>query len=81
MQNIARPSRSLLEVIKDSWIEENGSTPDGNTDNESQVKDATGGGSPCSVRNRRLCVYVAMYMIPPDPPPPPAGYNIYVYTS
>ncbi|CAM9377011.1 unnamed protein product [Pylaiella littoralis] len=37
MQSIARPSRSLLEIIKDSWIEENGSTPDGNIDEASQA--------------------------------------------
>ena len=37
LQNIARPSRSLLEVIKESWIEENGSTPSGNADDASQV--------------------------------------------
>eukprot|EP00752_Nemacystus_decipiens_P012228 g10840.t1 len=37
LQNIARPSRSLLEVIKESWIEENGSTPSGNADAASQA--------------------------------------------
>lgn len=36
VQNIARPSRSLLEIIKDSWIEENGSTPEGNDEGERQ---------------------------------------------
>ncbi|CAN0173088.1 unnamed protein product, partial [Ectocarpus sp. 8 AP-2014] len=38
VQNITRPSRSLLEIIKESWIEENGSTPDGNADEASQVR-------------------------------------------
>lgn len=38
VQHIARPSRSLLEIIKDSWIEENGSTPAGNVDDASQVR-------------------------------------------
>ncbi|CAM9846803.1 unnamed protein product [Ectocarpus sp. 12 AP-2014] len=37
VQNITRPSRSLLEIIKESWIEENGSTPDGNADEASQA--------------------------------------------
>ncbi|CAM9722925.1 unnamed protein product [Scytosiphon promiscuus] len=37
VQHIARPSRSLLEVIKDSWVEENGSTPAGNVDAASQA--------------------------------------------
>lgn len=37
VQNIARPSRSLLEIIKDSWVEENGSTPEGNDGGEKQV--------------------------------------------
>lgn len=50
MQSIARPSRSLLEIIKDSWIEENGSTPDGNIDEASQVLNTVlrGGFSLCS---------------------------------
>lgn len=30
IQNISKPSRSLLELIKDKWIEENGSLPSGN---------------------------------------------------
>ncbi|CAM9186300.1 unnamed protein product [Hapterophycus canaliculatus] len=37
VQHIARPSRSLLEIVKDSWIEENGSTPAGNVDAASQA--------------------------------------------
>eukprot|EP00904_Undaria_pinnatifida_P007530 jgi/Undpi1/3907/HiC_scaffold_16.g07275.m1 len=37
VQNIARPSRSLLEIVKDSWIEENGSTPPGNDQGEQQA--------------------------------------------
>lgn len=37
MQHISRPSRSLLEIIKDSWVAENGSIPKGNDEGESQA--------------------------------------------
>ncbi|CAN0423237.1 unnamed protein product [Ascophyllum nodosum] len=37
VQHFARPSRSLLEIVKDSWIEENGCTPRGNDEGECQA--------------------------------------------
>lgn len=36
IQNINKPSRSLLELIRDKWIEENGSSPEGNDDGPHQ---------------------------------------------
>ncbi|CAM9412307.1 unnamed protein product, partial [Sphacelaria rigidula] len=37
VQHIARPSRSLLEIVKDAWIKENGSVPKGNDEGEMQA--------------------------------------------
>lgn len=37
MQHISRPSRSLLEIVKESWIAENGSVPRGNDGGEMQA--------------------------------------------
>lgn len=36
VQNITRPSRSLLELIKDNWMNENGSPPEGNDNGPQQ---------------------------------------------
>lgn len=36
VQTIERPSRTLLESIKDAWIEENGRIPDGNGADEAK---------------------------------------------
>ncbi|MBO9997637.1 MAG: GIY-YIG nuclease family protein [Cyanobacteria bacterium SID2] len=35
VQTIDRPSRTILETIRQAWIVENGSTPPGNSDDES----------------------------------------------
>lgn len=36
VQTIDRPSRTILENIRDAWISENGSTPDGNAAQEAK---------------------------------------------
>eukprot|EP00612_Vaucheria_litorea_P006168 CAMPEP_0171475804 /NCGR_PEP_ID=MMETSP0946-20130122/3212_1 /TAXON_ID=109269 /ORGANISM="Vaucheria litorea, Strain CCMP2940" /LENGTH=234 /DNA_ID=CAMNT_0012005943 /DNA_START=114 /DNA_END=815 /DNA_ORIENTATION=+ len=38
LQHITTPSRSLLELIKKEWIEENGAVPPGNSSPEEQAK-------------------------------------------
>jgi hypothetical protein len=38
VQHITTPSRSLLEVIREEWIAENGSVPSGNDEGPEQVR-------------------------------------------